>query len=220
MILWRLTTIQSSELKMGEVTGREIGGCVTNLGLRSSTENRRRMHSIMPPMLKMGIFCGLPPSIFTTALDSPSVPCASTRILRIPRILKRSLREYNNTHDYENREDASPKEVFMPDVHEPLNRLIDQCIQKYGKPPKLLTKEEKNSVYRGSGYEGGLCDHEGQRSRLLAAWDFPIHILYISGAGEENAWGKPDSCRIKCLSKRHIFCLDIERIIVLKYNQT
>ena len=31
----------------------------------------------------------------------------------------------------------------MPDVHELLNRLIDQCIQKYGKPPKLLTKEEK-----------------------------------------------------------------------------
>ena len=56
---------------------------------------------------------------------------------------EKMLREYNNTHDYENREDASPKEVFMPDVHELLNRLIDQCIQKYGKPPKLLTKEEK-----------------------------------------------------------------------------
>ena len=67
-------------IENGEVTGR---------AWRSSTENRRRMHSIMPPMLKMGIFCGLPPSIFTTALDSPSVPCASTRILRIPRILKR-----------------------------------------------------------------------------------------------------------------------------------
>ena len=204
-------------IENGEVTGREIGGCVTNLGLEILNGKPAEDAFNYATYAENGHLLRSSSIYFHNSAGQPiGSLCINTDITDTT-YFEKMLREYNNTHDYENREDASPKEVFMPDVHELLNRLIDQCIQKYGKPPKLLTKEEKIQFIADLDMKGAFVI---TKASDLAAWDFPIHILYISGAGEENAWGKPDSCRIKCLSKRHIFCLDIERIIVLKYNQT
>ena len=68
---------------------------------------------------------------------------------------------------------------------------------KIWKAAEAPDQRGKDSVYRGSGYEGGLCDYEGQRPRLLAAGDFPVYILYISGAGKKNAGGESGFRRMK-----------------------
>ena len=130
-------------IENGEVTGREIGGCVTNLGLEILNGKPAEDAYNNATYAENGHLLRSSSIYFHNSAGQPiGSLCINTDITDTT-YFEKMLREYNNTHDYENREDASPKEVFMPDVHELLNRLIDQCIQKYGKPPKLLTKEEK-----------------------------------------------------------------------------
>ena len=53
------------------------------------------------------------------------------------------MREYNNLPENDSNAANAPKEFFTSNVNELLDFLIEHCIQKFGKPPKLLSKEEK-----------------------------------------------------------------------------
>ena len=129
-------------IEHGEVTGRKVGGYMTNLGLEIVSGNK-------PPQ---DVFNYITYAENGHILRSSSIyfndqqgkPIGSVCInldITDTVYFEKYLRDYNHTQNLS--AEPEPKEIFMPDVHELLDRLIDQCIQKYGKPPKLLSKEEK-----------------------------------------------------------------------------
>lgn len=130
------------DVRNGEITGRVIGGCATNLGLEimnGNTPAEDKFNYITYAdngkiLRSSSIFfhnqAGLPIGSLCLNLDISDTV-----------YFEKCLRSYNASHESESSE--SIHEIFTPNVNELLDRLIDQCIQKFGKSPKLLTKDEK-----------------------------------------------------------------------------
>lgn len=128
------------DIRHGGVTGREIGGCVTNLGLE-----------IINGKPAEDIFNYITYSTDGRVLRSSSIyfrnqkgkPIGSLCInldITDSIYIEKWMRDYNNFPALEIND--TPQELFMPNVNDLLDCLIEQSIQKYGKPPKLLSKEE------------------------------------------------------------------------------
>lgn len=132
------------DIRHGEVTGRTVGGCATNLGLEI-------MNGTIPAEDTFNYITYAPSgkilrssSIYfqNAAGETVGSLCLNLDITDTV-YFEKCLREYNCFQ--ENAGEDTPQEIFTPNVNELLDRLIEQCVQKYGKPPKLLSKDEKMS---------------------------------------------------------------------------
>lgn len=131
------------DIRNGEVTGRKIGGCATNIGLE-----------IMRGKPAKDSFNYITYSPDGHVLRSSSVYFHNSEGKAIGSLcinlditdsvyLEKWLREYNNFPENDPNGENAPKEFFASNVNELLDCLIEHCIQKFGKPPKLLSREEK-----------------------------------------------------------------------------
>lgn len=129
------------DIRNGEVTGREIGGCTTNLGLEI-------MNGTVPADDQFNYITYAPDgrilkssSIYFHNSQGEAIGSLCLNLDITDTIyFEKCLREYNQFGDFKN---DAPHEIFTPNVNELLDRLIEQCILKFGKSPKTLTKEEK-----------------------------------------------------------------------------
>lgn len=94
-------------IENGEVTGREIGGCVTNLGLEILNGKPAEDAFNYATYAENGHLLRSSSIYFHNSAGQPiGSLCINTDITDTT-YFEKMLREYNNTHDYENREDAS-----------------------------------------------------------------------------------------------------------------
>lgn len=129
------------DIRNGEITGRKIGGCATNLGLEI-------MNGTVPAEDQFNYITYAPDGrilksssiYFHNQQGDPVGSLCLNLDITDSVYFEKCLREYNQFG--ESKGDA-PQEIFTPNVNELLDRLIEQCILKFGKPPKALTKEEK-----------------------------------------------------------------------------
>ncbi len=128
------------DIRNGNITGRAIGGCATNLGLEimngMPAEDQFNYITYAPngQILKSS-------SIYFHNKEGKAIGSLCLNLdISDTVYFEKCLREYNSFHGVD-KED--PQEIFTPNVNELLDRLIEQCIQKFGKAPKLLTKDEK-----------------------------------------------------------------------------
>lgn len=131
------------DIRNGNVTGRKIGGCATNVGLEimngkpaEDTFNyitySPNGHVLRSSSIYFHNAQGKPVGSLCINLDiTDSIYC------------EKWMREYNNLPENDSNAANAPKEFFTSNVNELLDFLIEHCIQKFGKPPKLLSKEEK-----------------------------------------------------------------------------
>lgn len=129
------------DIRNGNITGRAVGGCATNLGLEI-------MNGTMPADDQFNYITYAPngqilksSSIYFHNKEGKAIGSLCLNLDITDTVyFEKCLREYNSFHETAN---DDPQEIFTPNVNELLDRLIEQCIQKFGKSPKLLSKEEK-----------------------------------------------------------------------------
>lgn len=128
------------DIRNGSVTGREIGGCATNLGLEimrgKPAEDTFNYITYAPD----GHILRSSSIYFCNSQGKPIGSMCINLDITDSVYQEKWLRDYNHLPESGT---SGPEEFFTPNVNELLERLIEQCIQKYGKPPKLLSKEEK-----------------------------------------------------------------------------
>lgn len=131
------------DIRNGHVTKRTVGGCATNLGLEilggsGIPENKFNdiNYSNDGRILRSS-------SIYFQNSKNQTIGSLCVNLdITDSLYFEKYLRKYNNFQsDIEQQQ--SSKEIFTSNVHELLDQLIEQCIDKYGKSPKLLSKEEK-----------------------------------------------------------------------------
>ena len=129
------------DIRNGHVTGRAIGGCQTNLGLeilKGTVEAKDIFNYVTySPNGKLlrssSIYFKSPEG---KLLGSLCVNLDITETLQMERFLK----EYNHLPSMENEE---CQEFFVSNVHDLLDELINRELQKSGKSPSMMTREEK-----------------------------------------------------------------------------
>ena len=130
------------DIRNGEITGRAVGGCATNLGLEImngtvSAEDKFNYITYAPD----GHILRSSSIYFHNSHGDPIGSLCLNLDITDTIYFEKCLREYNDFR--ENGSSDTSQEIFTPNVNELLDRLIEQSIVKYGKPPRLLTKEEK-----------------------------------------------------------------------------
>lgn len=129
------------DIRNGQVTGREVGGCATNLGLEI-------MNGSVPAEDKFNYVTYAPDG---RVLKSSSIYFHDDQGRTIGSLclnldvtetvyFEKWLRDYNSSHTGGSGE---TREIFTPNVNELLDRLIEQSLEKYGKSPRMLSREEK-----------------------------------------------------------------------------
>lgn len=128
------------DIRNGEVTGRSVGGCATNIGLeimRGKPAKDSFNYITYSPdghVLRSS-------SIYFHNAEGKAIGSLCINLDITDSVYyEKWMREYNNLPE---NDETAPKEIFTTNVGDLLDVLIDHCIQKFGKPPKLLSKEEK-----------------------------------------------------------------------------
>lgn len=130
------------DIRNGQITGRKIGGCATNLGLEI-------MNGTVPAKDQFNYITYAPDgrilkssSIYFHNQEGKTIGSLCLNLDITDTVyFEKCLREYNSSKEPSRKEE--PREIFTPNVNELLDCLIEQSLQKYGKSPKMLTKEEK-----------------------------------------------------------------------------
>lgn len=133
------------DIRNGHVTGREVGGCATNLGLEilngtKEPEDQYNYITYSPEgrMLRSS-------SVYFEDYEGRLIGSLCLNLDITDTVyLEKFLNSYNNCNQQKERVN-NPNEFFSENVHNLLESLIDQASASYGKPPKLLSKEEKIS---------------------------------------------------------------------------
>lgn len=130
------------DIRNGQITGRKIGGCATNLELEI-------MNGTVPAKDQFNYITYAPDgrilkssSIYFHNQDGEAIGSLCLNLDITDTVyFEKCLRQYNSSEEHALQDE--PREIFTPNVNELLDRLIKQSLQKYGKSPKMLTKEEK-----------------------------------------------------------------------------
>lgn len=129
------------DIRNGHITGREIGGFGSNLGLEvlsGTVENGDRFNYIT----KLKNHKTLRSSSLYIRDDSNKVIgsiCINTDITETLR-MENFLNCYNNIH--ESGTMAEP-EIFVEDVNQLLEHILQEGRNQIGKPPSMMSREEK-----------------------------------------------------------------------------
>jgi len=133
------------DIRNGHVTGRTVGGCATNLGLEilngtKEAEDQYNYITYAPDgrMLRSS-------SVYFEDNEGRLLGSLCLNLDITDTVyMEKFLNTYNNRNQRKEKND-NPNEFFSDNVHNLLDSLIDQAAAPFGKPPKLLSKEEKIS---------------------------------------------------------------------------
>lgn len=133
------------DIRNGHVTGRTVGGCATNLGLEilngtKEAEDQYNYITYAPDgrMLRSS-------SVYFEDYEGRLLGSLCLNLDITDTVyMEKFLNTYNNCNQRKEKND-NPNEFFSDNVHNLLDSLIDQAAAPFGKPPKLLSKEEKIS---------------------------------------------------------------------------
>ena len=131
------------DIRNGHITGRTVGECMTNMGLKI-------MSGALPAQNKFNYITSAPNGHILRSssiyfLDDQEKVVGSLCVnldITDSVYFEKCLRDFNGVSN-KNGPLSSTNEFFTQNVHTLFDQIIKQCMMKYGKSPKLLSKEEK-----------------------------------------------------------------------------
>lgn len=144
-------------IKNGEITGRKVGDCGTNLGLQvlQGTDKEGNKYNYITQTKSGKILRSTSIYIKNSKGEVIGALCINFNITDLI-MAEKTLNAITQHPGSSDRSSPPVTEVFTNDVNDLLNFLIQESIAHVGKPPALMTKEDKIEGIKYLSQKGAL----------------------------------------------------------------